>query len=312
MSIRRKASVAVLATAPLLLTSLATGSASAHGTSSNPPSRIQICSAQGGETPENPQHSACRAAKAATGSAAAFYDPNAVSIGQANGRHRELIKDGELCSAGNPVYKGLDLPRTDWPTTNLPSGKEYTFQYFASAPHKGGFEYYLTKDGYDPTKPLKWSDLEAKPFLTGSPTVNAGTYTFKGKLPARSGRHLLYVIWQRTDSAEAFYSCSDVVFDGSGRTTTGKEAQEAADKAYQKPGGPSTTKPTTAITPTSAPTPTADTTTPIAAAPKHPDLAETGTDNQSLPVIATTAATVLTLGITSLYWARRRQTKSHH
>ena len=39
----------------------------------------------------------------------------------------------------------------------------HTFRYKGTAPHKGSFELYVTKDGYDPTKPLKWSDLEPKP-----------------------------------------------------------------------------------------------------------------------------------------------------
>jgi chitin-binding protein len=33
------------------------------------------------------------------------------------------------------------------------------------------------------------------------------------RLPAgKTGRHLIYVIWQRSDSPEAFYSCSDVTY----------------------------------------------------------------------------------------------------
>lgn len=35
-------------------------------------------------------------------------------IGDAVYRHRELIPDGELCSAGNEAFAGLDPARTDW------------------------------------------------------------------------------------------------------------------------------------------------------------------------------------------------------
>lgn len=51
-------------------------------------------------------------------------------------------------------------------------------------------------------------------------TSTTGYYEFSGTLPSKSGRHLLYKVWQRNDSPEAFYSCSDVVF-GQGAQTAG-------------------------------------------------------------------------------------------
>ena len=51
-------------------------------------------------------------------------------------------------------------------------------------------------------------------------TSTTGYYEFSGTLPNKSGRHLLYKVWQRNDSPEAFYSCSDVVF-GQGAQTAG-------------------------------------------------------------------------------------------
>lgn len=48
-------------------------------------------------------------------------------------------------------------------------------------------------------------------------------YVFTGTVPQRTGRHLIYAILQRSDSPEAFYSCSDVVFgaDNGGSTSGG-------------------------------------------------------------------------------------------
>ncbi|NEE41504.1 lytic polysaccharide monooxygenase, partial [Streptomyces sp. SID7982] len=89
----------------------------------------------------------------------ALYDWNGVLISNAAGRHRDLIPDGKLCSAGDDKFKGLDLPRADWPASPVKAGK-HTFEYRATAPHGGSFELYITKPGYDPTKPLAWSDLE--------------------------------------------------------------------------------------------------------------------------------------------------------
>ncbi|GGW48912.1 chitin-binding protein [Streptomyces lucensis JCM 4490] len=207
----RRRAVAVLGVTPLALTALAAAPASAHGSMGDPVSRVAQCYAEG---PESPDSAACRAAVAAGGTQA-LYDWNGIRIGDANGRHRQLIADGRLCSAGNEEFKGLDLARADWPATSVRKGP-YTFKYRVTAPHKGTFTVYLTKPGYDPAKTLAWSELDLEhPVATVTdPAASGGFYTFSGTLPERSGRQLLYAVWQRSDSPEAFYSCSDVDFGG--------------------------------------------------------------------------------------------------
>ncbi|MFJ6700496.1 lytic polysaccharide monooxygenase [Streptomyces sp. NPDC091272] len=231
---RKAATVAAFGLAPLALTGLAASPAAAHGSMTDPVSRVSACYAEG---PESPDSAACKAAVAASG-VQAFYDWNAVNIANAAGNHKALIPDGKLCSAGNDKYKGLDLPRADWPSSKLTAGK-HTFRYKGTAPHKGSFELYVTKDGYDPSKPLKWSDLESKPFVSVvDPKMEAGDYVFDGTIPNKTGRHLVYSVWQRSDSPEAFYTCSDVVFgkdtggSGTGASTdtgTGTEAGAGTD-----------------------------------------------------------------------------------
>ncbi|MEV5870361.1 lytic polysaccharide monooxygenase [Streptomyces tendae] len=210
---RRVAAVAVAGLAPLALTTLAAAPASAHGSMGDPVSRVSQCHAEG---PENPKSAACKAAVAAGGTQA-LYDWNGIRIGNAAGKHQELIPDGKLCSANDPAFKGMDLARADWPATGVSSGS-YTFKYRVTAPHKGTFKVYITKPGYDPAKPLGWGDLDlAAPVATSTdPVASGGFYTFSGTLPERSGKHLLYAVWQRSDSPEAFYSCSDVSFGGAG------------------------------------------------------------------------------------------------
>lgn len=210
---RRAASLAAVGVAPLALTALAAAPASAHGSMGDPVSRVFQCYAEG---PESPRSAACKAAVAAGGTQA-LYDWNGIRIGDANGRHQQRVPDGKLCSAGNAEFKGLDLARADWPTTAVSAGA-YTFRYRVTAPHKGTFNVYLSKDGYDPSKPLAWGDLDlAHPVATKTdPVATNGYYSFSGTLPKRSGKQLLYAVWQRSDSPEAFYSCSDVTFGGSG------------------------------------------------------------------------------------------------
>ncbi|MFS0696149.1 lytic polysaccharide monooxygenase [Streptomyces nitrosporeus] len=223
---RLAGSLAVLGAAPLALAGLSAGPAAAHGSLSDPVSRVSACYAEG---PESPESAACRAAVAAGGTQA-LYDWNGVNIANAAGKHRELIPDGKLCSAGNDKFRGLDLPRADWPSSPMKAGNR-TFRFRATAPHKGTFELYLTKAGYDPAQPLKWSDLREKPFATATdPELRDGSYVFGGTVPQATGRQLVYTVWQRSDSPEAFYACSDVVFGGEG-TGSGSVAAVPAPAA---------------------------------------------------------------------------------
>ncbi|MCX4909957.1 lytic polysaccharide monooxygenase [Streptomyces sp. NBC_00878] len=265
------ATVAAVGVAPLALTGLAAAPAVAHGSMTDPVSRVAGCYAEG---PESPKSAACKAAVAAGGTQA-LYDWNGVNIANAAGKSKQIIPDGKLCSAGNDKFKGLDLARADWPATQLTSGNR-TFRYKGTAPHKGSFELYVTKDGYDPTKPLKWSDLEARPFLkVTDPRLESGDYVFDGVVPVKSGRHLIYSIWQRSDSPEAFYTCSDVVFgEGGGGGGSGAEASTAptasapsdqeiadgTDKSSVEHGGHGDDDPKTQADATAATDTTSDTT----------------------------------------------------
>ncbi|MFJ6726670.1 lytic polysaccharide monooxygenase [Streptomyces sp. NPDC091281] len=235
MSARRKAAaVTALGLAPLTLGALATTPAAAHGSMGDPVSRVAQCYAEG---PESPRSAACRAAVAAGGTQA-LYDWNGIRIGDAAGRHRQLIPDGKLCSANDAAFKGLDLARADWPTTAVRGGS-YTFKYRVTAPHKGTFTVYVTKPGYDPTRPLAWSDLDLeRPVATATdPVAAGGFYTFSGTLPQRSGTHVLYAVWQRSDSPEAFYSCSDVSYGGPSGGANGTGSTGGSGDAGGSGGG---------------------------------------------------------------------------
>ncbi|MGW0707172.1 lytic polysaccharide monooxygenase auxiliary activity family 9 protein [Streptomyces sp. NPDC002643] len=196
---------AVAALAPPLLAAPAL----AHGAPTDPVSRVSACSPEGGDRAGS---AACRAATAANGAPFTAWDN--LRVAGVNGRDRQVVPDGQLCSGGLAPYKGLDLARTDWPSTDLSPGATLKLTYRSTIPHTGTFKLFLTKPGYDPTKPLKWSDLPEKPFASVTdPPLRNGSYTFSAKLPAdRSGRHVLYTIWQNTSTVDTYYSCSDVVF----------------------------------------------------------------------------------------------------
>ncbi|MET7468734.1 lytic polysaccharide monooxygenase [Micromonospora sp. NPDC005686] len=213
---------AVAATVPLTA-----APAAAHGAPTSPLSRAAACGPEGGRgrTP------ACRAATAA---GAAVREWDNIRVARIDGRDRERIPDGELCSGGLSAYRGLDLPRADWPATTLTAGASHTFRYRTTIPHRGTFRYYVTTGSYSPRGVLTWADLEEKPFLrVTDPPIRAGAYEMRGRLPAgRTGRHIVYVIWQNSDTQDTYYSCSDVIF----RPARGEpDAAPAAPKASASP-----------------------------------------------------------------------------
>ncbi|MEV0195466.1 lytic polysaccharide monooxygenase [Nonomuraea sp. NPDC050691] len=237
----RKSTIAAASAVTGALVLLPASAAHAHGTLSNPLSRVYVCKNEG---PETPKSAACKAAVAAGGTQA-LYDWNEVSLLEAGGRHRQLIPDGKLCSAGREKYRGLDLPRADWPATKVRPGS-FTVTYHATAPHaNSNFEFFITREGWNPAMPLKWSDLVPVKTFNGQNPTTFTNWTIN--LPQRSGRHILYSIWQRVvGSNEAFYTCSDVDFGGGGGATPAPE-----------PTPTRTPTPTTTPTPPKTPTPTA-------------------------------------------------------
>ncbi|MGP3923317.1 lytic polysaccharide monooxygenase auxiliary activity family 9 protein [Streptomyces sp. 8N616] len=249
MTAHRTATVAALVgAAPILLTVLAGSPAHAHGAPTDPVSRVVACSPLGGR---KTQSAACKAA-AATGGASAAWDN--LRVADVRGKDRQMIPDGKLCSAGLDAYKGLDLARADWPSTRLSAGANLALTYRSTIPHTGTFELYLTKNGYDPTQPLKWSDLEAEPFATATdPQLVDDAYRIKAKLPSdRTGRHLLYTIWRNSSTPDTYYSCSDVVFPrakgSSGNASTDDDSGTGGSRADT--GGPASADSPAATAPT--------------------------------------------------------------
>ncbi|MEM9615102.1 MAG: lytic polysaccharide monooxygenase [Actinomycetota bacterium] len=267
---RSKITAFVLLTLALVMAQLtAVAPAGAHGAATEPGSRSYLCrldgkSAGGDIIPNNP---ACAAA-IAVGGKQQLWDWFGVLRGDGAGRTVGFIPDGQLCSGGNPAFKGLDLARADWPYTSLTSGSQITFRYNAWAAHPGEFRMYVTKDGYDPTQPLAWDDLEPVPFSTWDQTTpNArddanGTpgYEWTATLPGgKSGPHVIYSVWERSDSAETFYNCSDVRFDGGNGQVIGVGAgggtgQQGGTPTASTVGQTTTTPPSPTVT--VAPTPT--------------------------------------------------------
>jgi chitin-binding protein len=187
---------------------LAASQAFAHGYVSSPKSRYIQCAENG---IENPTHPACIAAKAAGNGG--LYTPQEVAVGGVKDNHEFFIPDGRLCSANRSNLFGMDLARTDWPATSVTAGPR-TFTWTNTAAHKTWyFRYYITKEGYNHSQPLRWSDLEL--IHDSGKADQEAVSNHVVNLPQRTGRHIVYSIWQRDwerDAAEGFYQCIDVSY----------------------------------------------------------------------------------------------------
>lgn len=197
--VARRIGVATVGAGVGLATVLATGgTAEAHGYVTTPTSRQAFC-----------------ADGTVTDCGEIQYEPQ--SVEGPKGFPEGGPADGLICAGGNERFAELDDPRGgSWPTTKLTAGASVSFDWTFTVGHSTSeFEYYVTKDSYDPSQPLTRADLEPEPFLTVS--MNGAqpgeTASHEGTLPAgKSGHHIILSVWNIADTGNAFYACSDVEF----------------------------------------------------------------------------------------------------
>ncbi|MET9481913.1 lytic polysaccharide monooxygenase [Streptomyces sp. SID3212] len=194
---RKKIGAAVVGLAIAGVSFVGTGSASSHGYTDQPLSRQKLCA--------NGTVSNCGNIQ---------WEPQ--SAEGPKGFPAAGPPDGQLCSAGLSQFNQLNDQRNGaWPTTKVTSGANYNFRWQFTASHATtDFKYYITKQGWNSNAPLTRAALETQPFLT-VPYNNARppfTLSHSGKLPSRTGRHMILGVWTISDTANAFYSCSDVQF----------------------------------------------------------------------------------------------------
>jgi predicted carbohydrate-binding protein with CBM5 and CBM33 domain len=221
VSVRRLCAAALLTAAATV--ALPSPPASAHGAPITPISRSAACAGNGIKT----SAAACKAAKVATNGFIGAFDN--LRIANVNGNDRKVVPDGKLCSGGLDNYKGLDLPRDDFPSTSVKSGQKLPISYEGTIPHQGQFRVFLTRPGYDPSKRLTWDDLGSKPIGTFTdPPLTGGSYRMSVTLPQRTGRQLLYVVWETSSTPDTYYSCSDLVFPAAPGPSSAPAAPSAA------------------------------------------------------------------------------------
>jgi chitin-binding protein len=135
-------------------------------------------------------------------------------------------RDGRIASAGQDFAVSLDEPKSDWRKHPVDSGQNFQVSWSYHAPHKTRrWNYFITRDGWDPSRPLARDQFESAPIftdqltdqLTGQPYWSADLmppdptkHTFR--LPRRKGYHVLLAVWEVADTGNAFYQVIDLDF----------------------------------------------------------------------------------------------------
>ena len=238
--------------AALTVVVLPAGPAQAHGNVISPASRNYGCWLRWGSKFQDPamatEDPMCWQAWQADPNA--MWNWNGLFREQVAGNHQGAVPDGQLCSAGHTQsgrYNALDTVG-DWKATSV--GNNFTVQVFDQARHGADYLWvYVTNPGFNPvTTALKWSDLTRVAVVGNTPAsqwtpVDGGVQlNIPVSVTGRTGRAMVYTIWQASHLDQSYYWCSDIDFGG---------------------GNP-TTPPTTPTTPPTTPPTTTPTTTPPA------------------------------------------------
>ncbi|NYI03739.1 lytic polysaccharide monooxygenase auxiliary activity family 9 protein [Allostreptomyces psammosilenae] len=215
-SARRRAVFAPALLAAALLSPIPLANdADAHGTVTNPPTRNYGCLERwGANEPNQAQDPMCHSVYQANPSAITSW--KAVYANGTGDNYRQVIPDGQICSAGRngeTDYSALDRPGP-WVTTAVNSN--FTVNVYDEARHGADWLHvYVTRQGYDPTtQPLRWSDLELVKTTGSYPGGASPNYVTDASVGGRSGRHVVVTVWQASHMDQKYFLCSDVSFGG--------------------------------------------------------------------------------------------------
>jgi chitin-binding protein len=214
------AALAVMVAALALVIVSPATPAVAHGSVTDPPSRNYGCWERWGNDHLNPNmvNVDPMCAQAWQANPNTMWNWNGLFRENVGGNHQAAIPDGQLCSGGRTqggLYASLDAVGA-WTAKQMPN--QFTLTLTDGARH--GADYlliYITRQGFNAaTQPLTWSSLELIQRTGSYPTT--GLYQAQVNAGNRTGRHVIYTIWQASHLDQPYYICSDVIFGG-GSTT---------------------------------------------------------------------------------------------
>ena len=105
----------------------------------------------------------------------------------------------------------LDEQTADrWYKTPIKSGP-LDVTWHLTAPHSTStWDYYITKPGWDPNKPLKFSDFKEIASFDDHGATPGTEVTHKVNIPDQKGYQVILSVWNIANTANAFYQVSDV------------------------------------------------------------------------------------------------------
>ncbi|GAA2713439.1 lytic polysaccharide monooxygenase auxiliary activity family 9 protein [Actinoplanes palleronii] len=254
--------VALLA-AVLAVFALPSSPAAAHGNVLSPASRNYGCFERWGDKFQAPEMATedpmCYQAWQADPQA--MWNWNGLYREGVAGNHQGAIPDGQLCSAGktqNGRYAAMDTIG-DWKATTV--ANSFTLGLFDGARHGADYiRVYVTKASYNPvTTALKWSDLELVSTVGNTPAAQWTQQLSNGvqmdipvSVPGRSGRAMVYTIWQASHLDQSYYFCSDVNFGGVSSPTPSVSVTPSTSPSTSPSASPSTSPSSTPPVPSGA------------------------------------------------------------
>lgn len=142
----------------------------------------------------------------------ASSDP--MSIEGTSGFPQHGAKDGRIASGDNFWFNPLDQQSIDrWQKNNIKVGKNI-FEWFLTQPnHTISWEFYITKQDWDPNAPLTRNSFESKPFClryNDGKRLTVDEMKIECDVPKRSGYQIILGLWTIADTDSAFYQVIDV------------------------------------------------------------------------------------------------------
>jgi chitin-binding protein len=192
-------------------TLLASSAAWSHGFVYDPPSRALLCNHISNFPEVNPGQRNVNCGNIQ-------YEPQSLEADQGYPKAGTLL-DGKIASANSTRGGELDAQSMDrWVKTPISSGYN-VFKWNFTAPHPATkYEYFITKNNWNPNQPLTRASFEDKPFCM---VDGKGLRPGAGKsvehtcdVPKRDGYQIILAAWTVDDTTKAFYNVLDVDFAG--------------------------------------------------------------------------------------------------
>lgn len=132
--------------------------------------------------------------------------------------------DGKIASANQSTGQMLDKPGRHWKKYDVRGGDTIDILWTFTANHiTRRWNYFITKDDWNPDMPLSRDQFETEPFYTVQINLTpfwSNTDAMKPPsptnhtvaLPMRNGYHVLLGVWEVADTGNAFYQVVDLNF----------------------------------------------------------------------------------------------------